>query len=211
MVTPRYALIAAVCAITLNGCVSMAGLQDWNYQRVNKVRAHQAWLECHDRQQRADLGHDYEQGFKAGFVDAATGRACDVPAVTPPKYWAASYQSCQGQVCVENWLTGYRAGLTAAQNRSFSSFNEVPVSACAPVLNRTGCGACYAEPDCSGWGNCEACEHGFKPQSGQVIATGSTALEHLPTFSNHSDRSDSTGDSSTSDAMDGVYSAAANM
>lgn len=187
MATPRYALIAAVCAVTLNGCVSMAGLQDWNYRRVNKVRAQQAWLDCHTREQRACLGNDYEQGYKAGFVDAATGRACNVPAVTPPKYWAASYQSCEGQVCIDNWMTGYRAGLIAAQSRNFSAFNEVPVADCAPVLNRTGCGACYAEPDCSCSDGCEACVQGFYGQgfqssAVQLMESGSRTFGQSPTI-----------------------------
>lgn len=211
MATPRYALIAAICAVTLNGCVSMAGLQDWNYRRVNKVRAQEAWLECHTREQRACLGRDYEQGYKAGFVDAATGRACDVPAVTPPKYWAASYQSCEGQVCIENWMTGYRAGLTAAQNRSFSAFNEVPVADCAPVLNRTGCGACYAEPDCSCSGGCEACEQVFQERGFHGQQFQSPAMQLMESDSHSYEQTPAISSSHAESGIEGVFPAGATM
>jgi hypothetical protein len=200
MATPRLALVACVCAVTLNGCVSVAGMQDWNYARVNKGRAHQAWLEGHSREQRVCLGCDYELGFKSGFVDSALGRDCDLPAIAPPKYWSAKYQSCEGRACVENWFSGYSAGLQAAQHRGFSDMNQVPVSACAPILNRSDCGACYAQPACGCGGGCQACRRGFD----------NTATTALPFDSNYRDGASSIFQDQAA-SLEGVYPASVSM
>ncbi len=149
MATPRLALLACACIATFSGCVSVATLQDWQYKRDNKTRASEAWFDNHTQEQRSCLGCDYEDGFKAGFFDAATGRDCRVPAVPPPKYWAAKYQCCDGQVCVQNWFKGYQVGMTAAEKCGYPSFNDVPISVGAPVLNKTACGKCYAGDPCS--------------------------------------------------------------
>ncbi len=143
----RLAPIVLAAAVT-SGCVSTSALQDWNYHRVQKSRAAIAWHEEYDRDCRGSLGHDFEAGFKAGFVDASMGKNCDLPAVPPPKYWSASYQSCEAQECVQAWFRGYQAGQTAADERGLSNFHQVPVSPNAPVLNKTACGTCYARDAC---------------------------------------------------------------
>lgn len=143
----RLSPIVLAIAVTA-GCVSTSSLQDWNYRRVQKSRANIALHEEYDRDCRISVGHDFESGFKAGFVDAAMGKNCDLPAVPPPKYWSASYQSCEAQECVQAWFRGYQAGQTAADERGLSNFHQVPVSPHAPVLNKTTCGTCYAPGDC---------------------------------------------------------------
>lgn len=146
-VSLRLGLVLFV--VLTSGCGSMASLQDWNYKFTNKARASSAWHECYDHAQRSQRGHDFEAGFKAGFVDSATGSDCRVPPVPPPKYWATKYQSCEGQTCTQNWFRGYQAGIVSAESHGYPDFHQVPVSAQAPILNRTACGTCYAPSPCA--------------------------------------------------------------
>lgn len=143
----RWLLACSVCLST--GCMGAAGLQDWNYNRVNRSRAAKCFKTAYDHDQRRELGRDFELGYKRGFFDLATGRDCRVPPVAPPKYWSASYQSCDTRTCVENWFLGYQKGVVAAQGCGLGEFNSVPVSACAPTVNCSGDGACYSGDACS--------------------------------------------------------------
>lgn len=142
-----WLLAGSICLST--GCIGAAGLQDWNYNRVNRSRAATCWKSSFDREKRNELGRDFELGFKSGYFDLATGRDCRVPPVAPPKYWSANYQTCDAQACVQAWFRGYQSGVTAAQKCGLDSFNSVPVSACAPTVNCSGDGACYSADECS--------------------------------------------------------------
>ncbi len=143
----RWLFAFTVCFST--GCMGAAGLQDWNYNRVNRTRAAKCFKASYDHEQRKSLGRDFELGYKSGFFDLATGRDCRVPPVAPPKYWSASYQTCDTRACVENWFVGYQKGVLAAQGCGLGDFNSVPVSACAPTVNCSGDGACYSGDACS--------------------------------------------------------------
>jgi hypothetical protein len=167
------------CTLLTSGCGSMASLQDWNYKFTNKARARSAWHECYDLTARAKHGADFEAGFMAGFVDSSTGLDCRVPPVPPPKYWATKYQSCEGQTCIQNWFRGYQAGLASAESHGYPAFHQVPVSAQAPVLNRTACGTCYAPGPCS-CSSAATTPHNFHI-SGQTAAESQAAdPEHQP-------------------------------
>ncbi len=131
------------------GCATLAGLQDTQYCLTNKTRAEISWLTCNDWKQRWDLGSDYAAGYKKGFYDAATGRGCKLPAVPPPCYWSAKYQSCEGQEAVACWYRGYQCGTAAAQSKGYPSFHDVPVGPCAPSINVTGCQGCYSPDNCA--------------------------------------------------------------
>ncbi|GAB5403861.1 MAG: hypothetical protein Aurels2KO_20920 [Aureliella sp.] len=138
-----------------------AGLQDWNYNRTNRSRAAKCFKASYDHDQRKALGRDFELGFKSGFFDLATGRDCRVPPVAPPKYWSASYQTCDSRACVESWFMGYQKGVVAAQGCGLGEFNSVPVSACAPTVNCSGDGACYSGGECSCSGESAAMDGGL--------------------------------------------------
>lgn len=146
----RFVLASLVlCTPLAAGCISTASIQDWNYIRVNKSRANSAWKAMYTRSERVCQGDDFEAGFKAGFLAAATGDNCQPPAVPPPKYWSAKYQTCEGQEFIQDWYRGYQCGLAAADSHGYSQFNQVPVSPTAPTLNHSGCGQCYAPDRCN--------------------------------------------------------------
>lgn len=148
----RVCLLGAFCSL-FSGCVSVAGLQDMHFSMCNKYRASESWKCSFSSEQRRNLTCDFESGFKRGYYDTAMNKDCRIPPIAPPKYWAARYQSCEGQSAVQDWFRGYQHGIAAAQSGSCPATAEVPVSPGAPVLNKTGCGACYS-PDCCRSGNC---------------------------------------------------------
>ncbi|MEZ6135903.1 MAG: hypothetical protein R3C53_13430 [Pirellulaceae bacterium] len=169
------------CSFFLSGCVSVSTLQDWQFKRINKSRANDAYRDCFTRQQRSNNSPDFESGYKTGFVDAATGKDCHLPAVPPEKYWSAKYQCCEGQSYIQDWYKGYQCGMSAAESRGFPSFHEVPLGPCAPVLNKTGCGACYAGDPC----HCNVCSGDAPMQFGHQspvmeLSENYTPIQSLP-------------------------------
>lgn len=146
MVAPRYLLLLALSSISFAGCA--ASLQDFHYSVVNKSRAEYAWLTNTSFGERWDYGSDYACGYKSGYYDASTGKGCVLPAVPPPCYWSTKYQSCEGQKQIQDWYRGYQCGVAAAQGSGYPFFHNVPVGPQAPVVNKDGCGMCYAPPCC---------------------------------------------------------------
>ncbi|MFO0940321.1 MAG: hypothetical protein U0930_06085 [Pirellulales bacterium] len=153
--TARLCVLALLCSLH-SGCVTVAGLQDMHFSCSNKLRASDAWRCSFTSEQRRSLSCDFESGFKKGYYDTAMNKDCRLPPIAPPKYWAAKYQTCEGQCAVQDWFRGYQHGIAVAQSGSCSQTAEIPISPGAPVLNKTGCGACYS-PDCCKDANCNQC------------------------------------------------------
>lgn len=164
----RSCLLALACIVP-GGCASMAGLQDMQFSYHMKGRAAEAWRTSFTSDQRKCLSSDFECGFKQGFYEVAMNRDCRLPPTAPPKYWSAYYQSCEGQKRVEEWFAGYQQGIAVAQSSGQSGSAEIPISPCAPVLNKTGCGACYSGNPC-------ACE----PSNCELPTV--YPIEHVPTM-----------------------------
>ena len=161
--------IVMACSLLLAcGCVALPIGQDARYRYVNRKRACQAWKQCYSTEKRRCLGKDFEDGFKTGYFDTATGLDCRVPPVAPSKYWTAKYQNCEGQAAVQSWFRGYQNGIVAAQACALDQFNTVPVSPQAPVLNQTACGQCFAADPCEDCGcgpvsvGCNPCQTGHR-------------------------------------------------
>ena len=146
MVAPRKILLMALSSLGLTGCA--ASLQDLHYAAVNKTRAEYSWYSKTSLSDRWNCGSDYAYGYKSGYYDAATGKACTLPAVPPPCYWSTKYQCCDGQKQIQDWYRGYQCGVAAAQGTGYPSFHDVPIGPQAPVINKDGCGACYAPTGC---------------------------------------------------------------
>ena len=144
----KFTVVISLMAINLTGCSICATKQDWHYFSATNHRARDAWKCCFSAEKRKCLSAHFERGFKQGFFDTSTGKDCRVPPVAPPRYWAARYQCCEGQACVQDWFKGYQQGIVAAENRGYKFFNDVPVSSQAPVLNRTACGLCQSLDPC---------------------------------------------------------------
>lgn len=148
MVAPRDALLLIFGLVAATGC---AGLQDAEYAAANWSRAELGWLGSTTASQRRASSGDYAKGWKAGFYDASSGKACGLPPVPPSCYWSYKYQGCDGQNAIADWYRGYQCGVAAAESKGFPAFHEVPIGPSAPVVNKPGCGACYSVDQC----NCE--------------------------------------------------------
>jgi hypothetical protein len=146
MVAPRYIILLALSSLSFTGCT--ACLQDLHYSVVNKTRAEYAWYSGTTFSDRWTSGSDYAHGYKSGYYDASTGRGCVLPAVPPHCYWSTKYQSCEGQAQIQDWYRGYQCGVTAAQGNGYPYFHTVPIGPQAPVINKDGCGMCYAPTGC---------------------------------------------------------------
>jgi len=174
-----------ICLLGLStGCMGAAGLQDWSYNRANRSRAAKSYRESYSAEQRHSLSRDFEDGFKKGYFDLATGRDCKVPPVAPPKYWSASYQSCETRGQVEDWFRGYQCGVASAQKCGLGEFNNVPVSACAPTVNCNANGACYSpdacQDDCAPCGQDVTPPVHFEPSPGLPVAPAMQVDPGLP-------------------------------
>lgn len=143
-----WMLLLVTGASSFIGCSGVASFQDWQYCWANKHRASAAYKSQLTSAERREFGSDYGNGFKKGFYDASTGRGCKTPAIPPPCYWSAKYQSCEGQKCIQNWFRGYQVGAAAAEGEGFPSFHEIPVGPCAPRTNSSGCQGCYSPDYC---------------------------------------------------------------
>lgn len=170
------ACLLVIASVSMSGCAS---LQDWHFCYTNKSRAAEAWKCAFSSESRKCLSADFEAGFKKGYFDTAMNKDCRLPPVAPPKYWSARYQSCEGQACVQEWFRGYQHGIASAQSNSDVSSAEVPVSPCAPVVNKTGCGTCYSPNNCK----CgpESIEHTSEFESSMIHEVGQLPVE-LPMF-----------------------------
>lgn len=174
MFAPRYIGLLILSLSTASGC---AGLQDTEYAVSNWTRAECYWIGTGTFSERFQHSSDYAKGWKKGFYDAATGKACNDPAVPPPCYWAAKYQTCEGRNAILDWYSGYRSGAAVARSKGYPSFHDVPVGVCAPVVNQSTCSACLSPDKC----NCPA-----QPltQFGDTFGTDSTVLPNHATMPN---------------------------
>ena len=159
----------------LTGCAS--SMQDLHYSLVNKSRAEYAWYSNTTLSQRWNSGSDYAYGYKKGFSDAASGRGCVLPAVPPTCYWSTKYQCCEGQKHIQDWYRGYQCGVAAAQGSGYPSFHNIPVGPQAPVINKDGCGMCYAPNDCLAEHSTDGLPVNGQYESG--VASSSTDLASL--------------------------------
>jgi hypothetical protein len=177
MVAPRHLIMLACSALGLTGCA--ASLQDLHYSVVNKTRAEYAWYTNTSSGQRWNYGSDYAHGYKAGYYDASTGKGCSLPPVPPPCYWSTKYQCCEGQKHIQDWYRGYQCGATDAQGSGYPYFHSIPIGPQAPIINKDGCGACYAPTGC-------LCENGLVDQisgdefsiGGSISSTGNAQDSH---------------------------------
>src|SRR5437868_3211430 len=59
---------------------------------------------------------DYEDGFKAGFIDYLQfGGSGQPPYMPPQRYWRAGYRTPEGHRAIEEWFAGFRHGVEEAK------------------------------------------------------------------------------------------------
>ena len=123
---------------TSSGCSILPGLQqsldysdECNEAMLgyrNQASAAKAWL-CrkHCYKDRCDLD-DFGAGFRAGYMEIASGGSGCTPAFAPREYWSWKYQSGSGQKRVSSWFAGFPLGAQAAEEDGIGNYAFVGAS-----------------------------------------------------------------------------------
>lgn len=130
-------MIASALASS-TGCTAWTGAQhSWQYNRYwndgmmayrQKCMATSAWhshKHCYANQKYLK---DFARGFKAGYMDVASGRDGCTPAFAPREYWGWKYQSREGQARVAAWFSGYPYGAMAAEKEGIGNWTQIQTS-----------------------------------------------------------------------------------
>lgn len=104
----------------------------------NSAWASQAW-HVHKNQ---FVGQHYLRafgdGYRAGYIDVASGSGGCTPALPPRKYWSWKYQTPEGQAKVAAWFAGYPHGAKAAEEAMAGHFSQIQTSETIKAEYRLG-------------------------------------------------------------------------
>ncbi len=71
--------------------------------------------------------YDFQAGFEQAYYDVALGADGQVPAIAPSPYWKSCQRTAEGHQRAQEWLAGYSAGASHAQECR-GPFNQVIAS-----------------------------------------------------------------------------------
>ncbi|MBL9090253.1 MAG: hypothetical protein JNL96_03460 [Planctomycetaceae bacterium] len=111
--------IPLLFAAATTGCAS---IQDFHYEQCHKFEAHWSSMTAPEV---PFFDKDFKHGWRQGYYDFSTGRACKPPVLPPKEYWAPCYQSCHGQAQIAQWYAGYQKGMIAAEKKCGNCFHIV--------------------------------------------------------------------------------------
>jgi hypothetical protein len=94
----------------------------------NRALARDAWNEFRSEDGDASYSDDFERGFQDGFVSYSADGAEEPPVVPPRRYFRVSYETPEGHADIEDWFTGYRYGVIAAQQAGCRELVLVPTA-----------------------------------------------------------------------------------
>ncbi len=114
------ALLSAGCTLVSDGAHVISyrtrrALDDSREWHRDRRLADAAWDEVGGR--TPGLSVDYSDGFKEGFAAHLFRGTCEPPPLPPSKYRTVRNQNSAGYQAAENWLNGFRRGVTEAQSR----------------------------------------------------------------------------------------------
>lgn len=87
-----------------------------------------------------ETSRDFEFGFQQAYIDVANGGNGALPAVPPPRYWAAPYRTTWGHNKARDWFSGYEAGASSAKCCMPANTISVPTSVYRGCDNRLAVG-----------------------------------------------------------------------
>jgi len=125
----------STCAV---GCTAIGNIQEnlryndswseWVVSQRNAAWAARAWhLRKHHFCNEKYLD-DFCAGFRAGYLDVASGGNGCTPALPPQEYWGWKYQSAEGQARVAAWFAGFPHGARAAEEDGVGHFSQIQMS-----------------------------------------------------------------------------------
>jgi hypothetical protein len=87
-------------------------------------------------QDGGSVSRDFKYGYQQAYIDIANGGSGPLPAVPPPRYWAAPYRTTWGHNKARDWFTGYEAGVCSAKCCMPANTLSVPTSVYRDCENR---------------------------------------------------------------------------
>jgi hypothetical protein len=93
-----------------------------------KKAAVQAANRSLSEQDGGGVSRDFKYGYQQAYIDIANGGSGALPAVPPPRYWAAPYRTTWGHNKARDWFSGYQAGVCSAKCCMPSNTLTVPTS-----------------------------------------------------------------------------------
>jgi len=101
----------------------------------NRRLANAAWREVENSTERGSYSADYASGFKDGYASYLfAGGNGEPPSSLPGCYWGARYETPQGYQAIQDWFSGYRHGVVAAQQSGLRDLVVFPVGFSDPDL-----------------------------------------------------------------------------
>jgi hypothetical protein len=100
--------------------------------------ADEAWAQVCAAGPGVQFSEDYEDGFRAGFVDYVdAGGNGEPPPLPPRRYQGLRYQNPEGYKAIEDWFGGYRDGAAAAAHGPYREWITGPSSLRGPTVALT--------------------------------------------------------------------------
>jgi hypothetical protein len=141
---PRWLARLAMCLLATggfvgaNGCAAVQGVSEYvAYNDTsndfvlgwrNIAWARQAWkLRYTEFLGEPHLDH-FGAGFRAGYIDVASGSTGCTPSLPPRSYWNWRYQTPEGQMKVAAWFSGYPHGARAAEEDGAGNWSHIQIS-----------------------------------------------------------------------------------
>ncbi|MBW3600046.1 MAG: hypothetical protein KY475_22585, partial [Planctomycetes bacterium] len=114
------------------GCALFGGysetFDDFAVGWRNRMLAREAWQQRRDQFAPHPHLHDFGKGFRAGYIEAASGGTGCLPPLPPREYWSWRYNSKEGQGQIQAWFEGYPHGVQAAEEDGVAYFGLIPTS-----------------------------------------------------------------------------------
>ena len=130
MMVRKAALMLAVGVTLLSGCYSLqTAFTDDMIAWRNYRAAQSAWWSCRDVYVDCEPNlYDFGLGFRAGYINVASGGNGCPPTLPPQRYWGPYYQSDCGREQVVAWYNGYAHGVELATADGMGNSNQIVTS-----------------------------------------------------------------------------------
>jgi hypothetical protein len=131
-----------------SGCAAVTGVSEYlAYNDTqndfvlgwrNVAWARQAWKLRYPEYMSEPYVDHFGAGFRAGYIDVASGSNGCTPTLPPRHYWSWRYQTPEGQGKVAAWFSGYPHGARAAEEDGAGNWSNIQISATAQAEYQLG-------------------------------------------------------------------------
>jgi hypothetical protein len=94
----------------------------------NYVWAKKAWANYRSCHRDIKYLEDFGRGYRAGYVDVASGGDGCTPIMAPRRYWSWKYQTPEGQCKVQQWFAAFALGAAQAEKDGVNSWSQIQTS-----------------------------------------------------------------------------------